>query len=144
MHSEIWSTRGLQPFLIYGSVDTQKAAEALLEIANQIRALRGDRRIEGEELKHLKLGAASRLAGSELTLDGLAESLVTSAKLGLPPNYSQRAANALPQIGPEAIQAAVRLVLAPENGIWIVVGDKAKLEEEFAAASLGKLHVISE
>jgi predicted Zn-dependent peptidase len=59
--------RGPQPFMTYGSFQSDKTVDAINEMRKEFAAVRSDRPIVGEELDQLKRSEVLRLPASQET-----------------------------------------------------------------------------
>ena len=67
----------------------------------------------------------------------LADNLSSLWLYGLPEDYHERMLSALKALSLEQVQRAGRERLLPESLIWVVVGDRARVETSLAEAGLG-------
>ncbi len=129
--------RGPRPFLVVAPVQTDKTKEAILEIAKEIRGVAGARPVQGEELASVLRSATLRLPGRFETLEALESAALQIVNYGYPDDYFARyAANARALREGDLAEAARRFV-RPDDLVWLIVGDLAKVEAGIRELGLG-------
>ncbi|MBI2838542.1 MAG: insulinase family protein [Acidobacteria bacterium] len=134
--------RGQRPFIVYGSVQADKTSESLQEIAKELRAIVGDRPITAAELAKSQANLTLSLPGLWETNSAVADSLADLVRFHLAADYFDTYAHAVRSLSLERVQAAAQRVLHPDRIVWVVVGDRAKIEAGVRALNFGELHII--
>jgi zinc protease len=62
---------------------------------------------------------------------------------GLPDDYYQTYAAKVRALTVPDVEAAAKTVVHPDNFIWIVVGDRAKIEPGIRELNFGEVHILS-
>jgi zinc protease len=83
-----------------------------------------------------------RLPGSRETVDGLGSSVLDQVQFGLPDDYYQTYGAKIKALGIPEVSDAAKTVVNPDNVVWIVVGDRAKIEAPIRTLGLGELKFL--
>ena len=84
-----------------------------------------------------------KLPGSRETLDSLETSIDDQVQYDLPDDYYETYAGKVRALTVPDVEAAAKTVVHPDNFIWIVVGDRAKIEPGIRSLNLGEVHDLS-
>ncbi|HZC66785.1 MAG TPA: insulinase family protein, partial [Candidatus Dormibacteraeota bacterium] len=135
--------RGQRPFRIIAPVQTDKTKESLIELNKELHGILTDKPISAEELAKTKSQETLELPGSRETLDALETSIDDQVQYGLPDDYWQTYAAKVHALTVPDVQAAAKTVVHADNIIWVVVGDRAKIEAGVREVNLGAVHILS-
>jgi zinc protease len=83
-----------------------------------------------------------RLPGSRETADSVAASMLDLVQFGLPDDYYQAYARKILALGIPEVTDAAKTAVNPDNVVWVVVGDRAKIEASIRALGLGELKFL--
>ena len=136
------STRGQQPFLFIGPVQTDKTKESLAEIHKEFLGIVGEKPITSEELAKAKSNATLKLPGTLETKTGWAGQLAQQLQLGLPDNYLETFAHKVSSLTTGDVEDAAHTLVRPDSLVWVIVGDKAKIEAGVRELGIGEIHHI--
>jgi len=139
--SFFFDARGQRPFVAYAPVQTDKTKESLVEIAKELRAIRSDRPVTADELKFAKDKRTLTLSGRWETAGAVAGSLGEIVRFGYDDRYFETYAGKVQALSLADVAAATK-VLDPDRMIWVVVGDRSKVEAGIRELNLGELRVI--
>lgn len=131
--------RGQRSFQINAPVETDRTAQALAELIGELRAINGERPISETELAAAKANAVRQLPGAFEHAGAVLASLQTSAALGRPFDYPNSLAQRYDALTLEDVRAAAREVIHPQSMIWIVVGDRGRIESQVAALDIARI-----
>ncbi|MBZ5579242.1 MAG: insulinase family protein [Acidobacteriia bacterium] len=134
---------GQRPFLVYAPVQTDKTKESLEELSKELRGIRGDRPATAAELTRIKNSETLRLPGSRETIGQVAGSIEELVEYGLPDNYYDTYASKIREVSLAEVAKAASEVVEPDHMVWVVVGDRAKIEEGVRALGLGEVKVLN-
>jgi len=134
---------GPRPFLVYAPVETDKTKESLAEVVKELRGIRGDRPATGEELSRVKASETLRLPGSRETIGQVAGSIETLVQYGLPDNYYDTYASKVKELSLADINKAAAEVVQPDHMVWVVVGDRAKIEQGVRELGIGEVRLLN-
>ncbi|MBZ5667453.1 MAG: insulinase family protein [Acidobacteriia bacterium] len=134
--------RSQRPFYAVAPVQTDKTKEALVEMNKEFRGIVGDHPVSTDELAKIQANETLKLPGSRETLDALGQSIVDLVQFGLPDDYYETYAGKVRALKTSDISAAAKEVVRPDNLIWIVVGDRAKVETGVRELNLGEFRLM--
>jgi zinc protease len=140
-YSFFYDARGERPFVAYAPVQTDKTKESLAEIAQELNGIRGEKPATAEELKFAKQTATLTLAGQWETAHAVAGSLGEIVTYGLPDDHFTTYAAKVQALSLKDLADAAQLV-QPGRLVWVVVGDRAKIEAGVRELNLGPLRFL--
>ena len=120
---------GQRPFLVYAPVQTDKTAESMAEIYRETSEIRGERPPTPDEVSRAKDKKTLTLAGRWETADAVADSLAEVVRFGLPDDYWNTYPDRVRALSDRQISAAAADTVQPDGMVWVVVGDRAKIEQ---------------
>jgi zinc protease len=140
--SFIRDARGPRPFIAYAPVQTDKTKEAIVELQKELRGMVGARPIEPDELSRAQASLTLTLPGSWETMGAVAGSIGEIVAFGLDDRYFDTYAERVRAQTAATVTAAARVAIQPDHLIWVVVGDRAKIEPGLRELNLGEIHII--
>lgn len=126
--SFVFGAKAQRPFLVYALVQSDKTKESMQEIYKEISEYVGKNPVTEEELNKIKLSQTLELPGSWETMDAVSNSISEMVMYNLPDDYWKTYTSKIKNLNQEIITKAAKKVLHPDNLVWVVVGDKAKIE----------------
>ena len=126
--SVIPSARGQRPYLYYGIVQTDKTKESITEMMKEISQYVGEKPATDAEVQQVIEQNSLSLPGQWETNGRVANSLINMVSYDLADNYYDTYASKIKSLNKEEIIDAAKRVVKPKNLIWVVVGDKSKIE----------------
>jgi len=136
------SARGQEPFLIFAPVQTDKTKESLQEIDKEVRGIIGDKPPTPAELAKVQSNETLSLPGSRETINEVGGSIAELVEFGLPDDYYDKYASRVRALTVAGMEAAAKRVVRPGNLVWVVVGDRAKIEAGVRELNLGELKFL--
>ncbi len=140
--SLFWPAKGQRPFLVYAPVQSDKTAEAVAEIHAELAAIKGDRPATADELDRAKASRTLTLPGQWETAGAVLGSVSQIVQYGLPDDYFATYAGKVRALTLSDISRAASNVLYPDKVVWIVVGDRAKIEQGLRDLGFGPVREI--
>ncbi len=137
-----WDARGPRPFLALAPVQSDKTSESAAEILKELRGIRGERPITADELQTAKNGLTLTLPGQWETGAAVAGSLAEIVRFGFDDRYFDGYAGRIRGLTLEQVQAAGKKGVDPDHLVWVVIGDKAKVEAGLKELNLGPIRSI--
>jgi zinc protease len=134
--------RSQRPFYAVAPVQTDKTKESLVEMNKEFRGIVGDHPIGADELAKIQANETLKLPGSRETLAALGQSVVDLVQFGLPDDYYDTYAGKVRALKTSDVSAAAKEVVRPDNLVWIVVGDRAKIEPGVRELNLGEFRLM--
>jgi zinc protease len=140
--SMFFSAKGQQPFVSYAPVQTDKTKESLFEMSKELHEFAAAKPVTGAELQAAAGNRMLSLAGSHESLQSVVGTVQEMVEFGYPDDYFDTYAAKVKALRTADIQDAAKTVLHPDNLIWIVVGDRAKIESGIRELKVGEVHLI--
>ncbi|NOY77074.1 MAG: insulinase family protein [Calditrichaeota bacterium] len=134
--------RGPRPFIAYAPVQTDKTRQAMLEMIKEIKGIISDRPITAEELEKVRRKQILELPGSWETMAAVASSIAEIVQYNLPTDYFTHYAKRVKALNLEQVKAAAKHVLHPEKLVWVVVGDRKKIEPDVRKLGFSTVHFL--
>jgi zinc protease len=134
--------RGQRPFVAYAPVQTDKTKEAVIELDKELRGIVKDRPIQPAELSRAQASLTLTLPGSWETASALAGSIGNIVTFGLDDRYYDTFADKVRAQTVEGVTAIAGEVVHPNQLVWVVVGDRSKIEPGLRELKLGEIKLI--
>ena len=140
--TQMVSARGQRPYLVIAPVQTDKTKESMAEINKELRGIVSERPPTPDELAKVQANETLRLPGSRETMAEVANSIETLVEYGLPDDYYDKFAGRVRALQVADVEAIAKRVVRPDNLVWVVVGDRSKIEAGVRALNLGELKFL--
>jgi len=140
--SFIRDARGPRPFIAYAPVQTDKTKESIVELQKELRGILGERPITPDELKRAQASLTLTLPGSWETMGAVAGSIGEIVAFGLDDRYFDTYADRVREQTVATTTAAAAKVVQPDHMVWVVVGDRARIEPSIRELNLGEIHLV--
>jgi zinc protease len=134
--------RGQRPFMAYAPVQTDKTVEALTELRKELSGMVEGRPPTQEELARAQSSLTLTLPGNWETMDAVAGSIGEIVTFGLDDRYFDGYADRVRAQTLATVGAAARETIHPDRLVWVVVGDRAKIEQGVRNLGLGEIRLI--
>ena len=134
--------KGQRPFVAYAPVQTDKTREALVELRNEMTGILGSRPPTAEELARAKSELTLTLPGNWETMDAVAGSLSDIVTFGLDDRYFDTYGAQIRAQTVASVGAAAKEVIQANRLVWVVVGDRSKIEAGIRELNLGEIRFI--
>lgn len=134
--------RGQQPFLAFAPVQSDKTKESMDELNKEFRGIVNDRPPTAAELQRAQKTMTLKLPGSRETIDAVGNSVLEQVQFGLPDDYYESFARKVLSLDVPAVTDAAKSTIRPDNLVWIVVGDRAKIEGPIRQLGLGEIKFL--
>jgi zinc protease len=140
--SLFFDARGQRPFIVFAPVQTDKTKESLAEIEKEFRGILGAKPPTAEELAKVQANETLSLPGSRETMNEVGSSIEELVEYGLPDDYYDKYAGRVRALTLSDMETAAKRVVRPDNLVWVVVGDRAKIEAGVRELNLGELKFL--
>jgi zinc protease len=140
--SSIRSARGPRAFVVNAPVQTDKTKEAMLEVQKELTEILSTRPTTGEELAKTVASTTLSLPGRWETNSAVLGSLAELVRNNYARDHWSTYAERVRALTPADLDAAAKSVVRPNQAVWIVVGDRAKIEAGVREAGIGDVVVI--
>jgi zinc protease len=138
------ASRGPRPFYVVAPVQSDKTKEAILEVAKELRGVAGERPVTGEEFQSILRNQTLGLPGRFDSLDALERAAIDIVSLGYPDDYYASYAKNVRALDEKALADAAKVFIRPNEIVWLVVGDLAKVEAGIRELKLGEVIRLDE
>jgi zinc protease len=142
--SLILGAKNQRPFLVYALVQTDKTKESMQEIQKEVSQYVGDNPATDDELQKVKLNNTLSLAGNWETMGAVSGSLSEMIIYNLPEDYFETYSQRVKNLSLDQIHSTAKDLLEPDNLVWIVVGDKSKVESGLKELGYNIMHLDSD
>jgi zinc protease len=142
VHTVLVGARAQRPFITVAPVQTDKTKESVSEIAKEFEGVIEKRPIEEKELSKAQKDETLKLSGAWETSGQVAHSIGEILRYSLPENYYQTYPDKVLALTTATVNEAAREVVKPKNMIWVVVGDRAKIEPGLKELGFGEIQRI--
>jgi zinc protease len=140
--SLLWAARGQRPFIAFAPVQTDKTKESMAEMNKEFRALLGDRPLTADELAKVQANETLSLPGSRETIAEVGQSIADLIHFGWPDDYYETFAGKVRALKTSDLSDAAKVIVHPDNMVWVVVGDRAKIEAGVKELNLGEVRLM--
>ncbi len=141
--SVVLDTKGQRPWLVYAAVQSDKTKESLMELDRELRDIIDSRQATQDELTKIKKNAVLRLPGRFETKHSLRGALGHIWMYGLPSDYWETYEHKVAAITLEDVHQAAHHVIHPDQIIWVIVGDRNKIESRLRDLEFGSLTLLN-
>jgi zinc protease len=133
---------GQRPFIAYAPVQTDKTTESMHEIQKELSDIVGDRPPTTAERDRAVDKKTLTLPGRWETGGAVASSLAGMVRFGLPEDYWASYPDEMRAQTAETLTSTAQAVIHPGHLTWVVVGDRAKIEDGIRAGGFGAIHIV--
>ncbi|HYP09770.1 MAG TPA: pitrilysin family protein [Bryobacteraceae bacterium] len=140
--SMVPKTRAQRPYIAAASVQTDKTKESLVEFRREIAGILGERPVTDEELLKFKTQQVLRMAGARETLNAVSGYIKDAMVLGFPDDYYDVYPSRVEALRIADISDAAKTVIDPNKLVWVIVGDRKKIEAGVRELNIGEVRVI--
>jgi predicted Zn-dependent peptidase len=138
----IMDAKGQRMYLVYSSVQSDKTADSMREVQKELEGIAGDKPCTAEEFVKTQSDVVLGLPGSWETIGRVAASVEEIVQYNLPDTYYKDYPARIKGLKVEAVQDAAKRVIKPNSLVWVIVGDKAKIEESIKALGFGDIKYV--
>jgi zinc protease len=136
------AARGQRIYLMYAPVQTDKTKESVSEIMNELRGILKDKLITADELAMAKSNLTQTLPGLWETNASVGDAIGEIVQFRLTPDYYSTYAGKVKALSVSSLNAAAVKVVHPESLVWVIVGDREKIEKGIRELGLGEVRVL--
>ncbi len=140
--SRLRDAKGPRAFVVSAPVQTDKTSESLRELHKELAEIIGARPGTEVELDQVKAHQTLSLSGRWETNSAVLGSLGELARYGLPDDHWSTYSARVRALSTDDVNAAAKRLIDPRRCVWIVVGDREKIEQGVRDAGIGEVIVI--
>ena len=140
--SSIDGGRGSQVFSARASVQADKTAESMIEMAKVLADIAGTWPVDADELAVARDDMSLGLTSAWSSSAGIGSYIMDQQVYGLPDDYYAHYAGKVAGITLDAVHQEAAGLLGKRPLTWVVAGDLAKIEAGVRALNLGEIRII--
>ncbi len=140
--ARIFNARFQRPYIAFAPVQTDKTKESLAEIEKEIANIAGAKPISQQELETAKSEEILRLPGSRETMVSVLNAISSHQELHFPDDYDEAFIKKVDSLRTSDVNDAAKSLIDPQHTIWVVVGDRAKIEAGIRELNIGEIKII--
>ncbi|HEY8144054.1 MAG TPA: pitrilysin family protein [Kofleriaceae bacterium] len=133
---------GQRPYIGFAPVQTDKTKESVAEVAREMREVISSRPLTDDELAKAKTSLTQSLPGGWETANAVAASQGEILRFGYPADYWQKYPERIRALTAKEMAESAKALVHPEGLVWVIVGDRAKVEAGLRELNLGEFHVL--
>jgi zinc protease len=130
-------------FAVYAPVQTDKTKESIIELQKELADYIGAKPASAEEFSKVKVNSVMQIPGIWETNGSIMNSLKENINYGRGADYLKTYPALLQNMSLEQVQKAAGKVVKPNNLVWVIVGDKAKIEKGIHELNIGTVHYLT-
>ncbi|MBX2847784.1 MAG: insulinase family protein [Acidiferrobacterales bacterium] len=138
----IQNTQAQRPFLVQASVQTDKTAESLLEVHKELTMIIDSAPVSDTELKTALDKTILTLPGRWESAGAVQSDIASMVRYDLSDDYWDEYVKDLNNIELTQVHQAAEKYITPDKMLWLVVGDRAEIEQAVRDTNLGKMIVL--
>jgi len=133
---------GERPFFVFAPVQTDKTRESMAEIDKELHSIVADRAPTEAEVDQAKNLATLTLPGRWETAGAVSASIAQIVRFGLADDYWAQYPDKVRALDAATVDQAGKSFLQPDGLVWVVVGDRARIEAGIRELALGEIRLI--
>ncbi|HZM02066.1 MAG TPA: pitrilysin family protein [Candidatus Saccharimonadales bacterium] len=141
--SVLTPARGPSPFIAWAPVQTDKTKESMVEIDKELRNIVGEKPVTEEELNSAKKDETLKLPGQWETEAHVADSIARLVRFGWPDDYFVTYPAQVRALTQSDVQHAAEEAVHPGHLVWVVIGDRSKVEAGIRELGWGEIHLLN-
>ncbi len=136
--------RGPRPWLIFAPVQSDKTKESVQEILKEVRDFSSTKPPSPAEVDRQVKSNVRSLPGAFEAVSSVLGRIVGDAGLGRPVDYVTGLKQKYESVTPASAKAAGSKEFRTDDLLWVIVGDRAKIESGIRALNLGTVEIWNE
>jgi zinc protease len=140
--SMVVAAKAQRPFFVFAPIQSDKTKESMIEINKELHEILTDRPPSEDEVTKVKNNLSLRLPGQWETNNNVLNSVQNIVQFKLPEDYYDKYAQAVRALTIPEVSTAAQKLLHPDNIIWVIVGDKAKIESGIRELNYGEVKYL--
>jgi len=129
--------RGQRPYFVLAPVQTDKTKESVQEIQKELNGILGAIPVTADELDKAKSTLTLTLPGQWETMNAVGGSIYQMVTFGLDDNYFNTFPERVRAMTLDDINKSAQALVHPGSLTWVIVGDRAKIEEGIRSLNIG-------
>ena len=137
-----FDARGQRMWFTFAPVQTDKTKDSLSEVLAELKAVTRGRPITADEVREAQDRQTRRLAGRWETGRAVMAAIQEMIVFDLPLDYYAKFIERVRAVTPADVSSTVSKLVTPGQLIWVVVGDRAKIEAALDQLDLADIQVL--
>ncbi len=134
--------RGPRLFVAYAPVQSDKTKESAAEVLKELKGIRGEKPVTPAEVSDSKNNLTLTLAGQWETGSAVAGSLAEIVRFGFDDRHFDGYAKRINALTLDQVRATGKSAVDSDHLVWVIVGDRAKIEAGIRELNLGEIRII--
>ena len=122
--------RGQRPWIVYAPVQSDRTADAVEELLNELETFIGQQTATEDELQRVYRSSVYSLPGKYETGNAIMGALLANERFGRPDDYVMQLKQKYGRVALEDIWTAAQQTLKPRQITWVIVGDRDLIEDD--------------
>jgi zinc protease len=140
--SLFFDAKGQQPYVTLSPVQTDKTKESMIEVNRELHEFARAKPVTDAELQADVSNRVLSLPGSREALRSMDQTVREMVIFGYPDDYYDSYADKVKALRIADITDAAGTILHPDNLVWVVVGDRSKIEAGVRELNFGEVRLI--
>ncbi len=141
-YSTMVDAKGQRPFIAYAPVQTDKTKESMSELRKELTGIVTDNPPSLDEVQRVKDKNTLSLPGRWETASAVASSISEVVRFDLPDDFWDTYSTRLRLLTLEDVANAATSTIHPDRLVWVVVGDREKIEPGIRELGLGEIQLL--
>ena len=141
-YSFLLSAKGPRPFIAYAPVQTDKTMESMAELKRELTEFLGENPPAADELERVIASSTLSLPGRWETASAVLGDIAEIVTYDLPDDYWDSYADRVRSLSVEQVAKAAEAVVKPDRLLWVVVGDREKIEPRIRELGIGEITLL--
>jgi zinc protease len=142
VRSSLVDARGQRPFFVLAPVQTDKTKEAMAEVLKELQGIVAHKPVSNAEVAKIQKERTLKLAGAWETSGAVENSVSRMVRFNLPEDYYATYAARVLALSQTNVDSAAKEIVHPNQRVWVVVGDRARIEGTLRELGLGDVRLI--
>lgn len=140
----IQDAKGQRPWIAYAPVQTDKTKESIIEMQRELSEYLSTVPATEDELQKVKNNNTNSLPGRYETSSAVLSALENNSIYNRPADHIQTLASRYRSIQLDDIQQATSDYLYPDQLVWVIIGDRSKIDTDIIELGLGNIQYLDE
>jgi zinc protease len=141
-HTAMIGARAQRPYFAYAPVQSDKTKESMIEVKKEITEIMEKRPVNEDELLKVQNSLTLTLPGNWETMGAVNGTISNIINFGLAEDYYATYPVKVRALNTANILDVAKKVLVPENLVWVIVGDRVKIEAGIRELGYGEVKLI--
>ncbi|MFB3828152.1 MAG: M16 family metallopeptidase [Bryobacteraceae bacterium] len=123
-------------------VQSDKTRETMMELKKEFSGIVSSNRVTAEELDRVREQRSLRLSGQFESTSAVVDSIAEMVRNGLPDDFYDTYAANMRKLTLNDVNTAAEKLIKPDRMIWVVVGDRSRIEAGIRELNYGELRIV--